>query len=223
VRAWLGRGFLAPDDLAHLARGSGLMPVYVPFWSFNAALTSRWRAEVQEEVNGQTKTVTRTGEETQFFTHWLQLGTRALPAKLLRELEPFDFEQAVVYKPEYLAGWPAGAYDISLAQASLDGRAAMIETLTARLWKRALPGRMVTNLQITGSDFTGQTYQLALLPVWVGNYHYHRRAFRVVVNGQTGRVAGDKPVDTVKLWLLAALVLALGVILGIAGWILLTR
>ncbi len=223
VRAWLGRGFLAPDNLAHLARGSGLMPVYVPFWSFNAALTSRWRAEVQEQVNGQTRTVTRTGEETQFFTHWLQPGTRALPAKLLRELEPFDFEQAVVYKPEYLAGWPAGAYDISLAQASLDGRAAMIEALTARLWKRALPGRVVTNLQVTGSDFTGQTYQLALLPVWVGNYHYHGRAFRVLVNGQTGKVAGDKPVDTVKLWLLAALVLAVGVMLGIAGWLLLAR
>jgi hypothetical protein len=223
VRAWLGRGFFAPDDLAHLARGSLLSPVYVPFWSFNTTLTSRWRAEVQEEVNGRSQTVTRTGEETAFFTHWLQPGTRALPAKLLRALEPFDLEQSVLYKPEYLAGWPAGAYDISLAQASLDARAALVEVTTARLWKRALPGRLVTNLQVTGSDFTGQTYQLVLLPVWVGNYHYHGRAFRVLVNGQTGQVAGDKPVDTVKLWLLAALVLAVGLMLGLVGWWLLAR
>jgi hypothetical protein len=222
LRTWLGRGFFAPDDLAQLARGSGLSPVYVPFWSFNTSLTSRWRAEVQEEVNGRSQTVARTGEETTFYTHWLQPGTRALPAKLLRELEPFDFDQAVLYKPEYLAGWPAGAYDVSLAQGSLDARAAMIEAMTARLWKRALPGRLVTNLQVTGSDFTGQTYQLALLPVWVGNYHYRGRAFRVLVNGQTGKVVGDKPVDTVKLWLLAALVLAVGLVLGFVGWALLT-
>lgn len=223
VRAWLGRGFLAPDDLAQVARGGRLNPVYAPFWSFNSTLTSRWRAQVQEQVNGRTQTVWRDGEETQFYTHWLQPGTRALPAKLLRAVEPFDFEQAVIYKPEYLAGWPAGAYDVSLARASLDARAEMIEAMTARLWKRALPDRVVTDLRVTSSDFTGQTYQLALLPLWVGNYHYRGRAYRVLVNGQSGKVAGDKPVDAVKVWLLAALVAAAAMIVGLGVWLALFR
>jgi hypothetical protein len=220
VQAWLGRGFFVPDNLVQLARGSRLAPIYVPVWSFDASLTSRWRAELQEEVNGRTQTVTRTGEDTQFFTHWLQPGTRALPVKGLRALEPFDFERAVIYKPEYLAGWPAGAYDISLAQASLDARAAMIAAMAARLQKRALPGRLVANLQVTGSDFTGQTYQLALLPVWVGNYHYHGRAFRVLVNGQTGKVAGDKPVDALKVWLVIVLALLAVGLMSLAGYLL---
>jgi DNA-directed RNA polymerase subunit RPC12/RpoP len=218
VRAWLGRGFFAPDDLAQLARGSRLAPVYVPFWSFNTTLTSRWKAQVQENQGGQQRTVWRDGEETLFFTRWLQPGTRALPADLLREIEPFDWKQLVVYKPEYLARWPAGTYDVSLAQASLDARAAMIKAVTGKLWKKVLPGRAVTDLQITGSDFTGQTYQLVLLPVWVGNYHYRGRVFRVLVNGQTGQVAGDKPLDTIKLALLALLALAVVVLAGMGIW-----
>jgi hypothetical protein len=147
-----------------------------------------------------------------------------LPADLLREVEPFDLKQLVVYKPEYLAGWPAGTYDISLAQASLDARAAMIKAATSKLWKKVLPGRVVTDLQITGTDFTGQTYQLVLLPIWIGNYHYRGRAFRVVVNGQTGRVAGDKPLDTLKVALLALLALAAVVVIaGIGVWVWLNR
>ena len=31
------------------------------------------------------------------------------------------------YKPEFLAGWPACSYDVSLSQASLDTRAALEE------------------------------------------------------------------------------------------------
>jgi DNA-directed RNA polymerase subunit RPC12/RpoP len=224
VRAWLGRGFFAPDDLGLLARGSRMAPVYVPCWSFNTTLTSRWKALVEEGSGQQQHRVWRDGEETLFYTQWLQPGTRALPADLLREVEPFDLKQLVVYKPEYLAGWPAGTYDISLAQASLDARAAMIKAATSKLWKKVLPGRVVTDLQITGTDFTGQTYQLVLLPIWIGNYHYRGRAFRVVVNGQTGRVAGDKPLDTLKVALLALLALAAVVVIaGIGVWVWLNR
>jgi hypothetical protein len=223
VRAWLRRGLLAPDDLALLARGGGLAPVYVPFWSFNATQASRWRARVEVNEGGKQRTLWHEGEETQFHTHWLQPGTRALPGDLLREIEPFEMKQLVVHKPEYLAGWPAGTYDVSLAQASLNVRAAMVEAATRRLWQKALPGRLVTDLEVTGTDFTGQTYQLVLLPVWVGNYHYRGRAFRVLVNGQTGKAAGDKPVDTVKVALLALIGLVVAVFGGLAFWLWLTR
>ena len=55
------------------------------------------------------------------------------------------------------------------------------------------------NFQITGHDFTGETFRLALLPVWLGAYHYGGKVFQVLINGQTGKVAGDKPVDQVKV------------------------
>ncbi len=222
VRAWLGQGRFTPDDLLQLARRRPLQPVYVPFWRFSSALTTRWRAQVTEGEGRSAQSVWRDGEETFFYPRWLQAGTRALPADLLRQIEPFDLEGLVAYKPEYLAGWPAGTYDLSLAQASLDAQAGMLKDATRKLGPRvashSMPGRLVSEWQVSGTDFTGQTYQLVLLPVWIGHYQYRGRGYRVVVNGQSGQVAGDKPLDEVKVALLIGLGLAALLVLGVAAW-----
>ncbi len=218
VRAWLGQGRLAPDDLIQLARRRPLQPVYVPFWRFNSALTARWRAQVNEGEGRAAHAIWRAGEETFFYPRWLQPGARALPADLLRQIEPFDLDGLVRYKPEYLAGWPAGTYDLSLAQASLDARAGMLAEATRQLGPKILPGRVVSAWQVSGADFTGQTYQLLLLPLWIGHYLYGGRRYRVLVNGQTGRVAGDRPLDRVKVALLALVALAALALVAVAVW-----
>src|SRR5579859_849431 len=128
VRTWLGRDFFAPGDLTKLARQSRLTPVYVPFWRFSLTLTIVWRAQAaqgyQQRFNWQ-------DGETQFmYDDFLQPGAHALPSDLLSGVGPFDLGQLVLYKPEFLAGWPAGSYDVSLAQASLDTRAAVVRDAT---------------------------------------------------------------------------------------------
>jgi DNA-directed RNA polymerase subunit RPC12/RpoP len=202
LQSWLGRGAFMPDDLLALARKHRLHPVYVPVWSFDASLTARWRAKVREHAS-RDGWVERTGERTLFFTNHLQPGTRGLPADLLRAVEPFDLQRAVEFKPAYLAGWPAGTYDISLAEASLAARPAMIEHARRSLRTKAAPGQALSDLEITSSAFTGQTYKLVLLPLWLGAYQYRGKTYRVLVNGQTGKVAGDKPIDWIGVGLIA--------------------
>jgi len=202
VKAWLGRGFFAPDDLSLLARDSRLHPAYVPFWTFNATLNARWSGYVSEGHGRNQRWVWRTGERIFFYTDHLQPGTRALPADLLTQIKAFDLAALVEYKPEYLAGWPAATYDISLAEASLAAREVMIAEAKKELFYKAAGGAMVRDLEVTGSDFTGQTYKFVMLPLWVGAYAYQGKTFRVLVNGQTGKVVGDKPVDQVKVVLL---------------------
>ncbi|MCC7360901.1 MAG: hypothetical protein IT317_15570 [Anaerolineales bacterium] len=219
VRAWLGQGRLAPDDLRALARRGSLQPVYVPFWRFNSALTTRWRAKVTEGAGRAAQTVWREGEETFFYPRWLQAGTRALPRDLVRQIEPYNLDGLVRYKPEYLAGWPAGTYDLSLAEASLAARAGMLADATRQLERRAPAAQAGSEWQVTSNTFTGQTYQLVLLPLWVGHYGYRGRRFRVLVNGQTGQVAGDRPVDGVKVALLAAMGLAATLLVSVAAWL----
>jgi hypothetical protein len=201
---WLKQGFFIPDDLAHLARDRGLRPVYVPFWSFNATLNARWKARVAVGYGRDRRWEWRTGERILFYTHHLQPGTRSLPTGLLRQVEPFDFQQLLEYQPAFLAGWPAGSYDVSLAQASLEGREAMLKDAARQLQFKAAPGHDIAELSVTSSDFTGMTFQLVLLPLWVGGYQYRQKQYRVLVNGQTGKVAGERPTDWVKVALVAA-------------------
>jgi DNA-directed RNA polymerase subunit RPC12/RpoP len=214
IRGWLGRGFLAPDDLVQLSRAARPKPAYVPCWAFSATLTSRWRAMVSEGFGRDQRWVWRDGEDTLFYTDQLQPGTRALPADLLRQVQPFELTKLVEYKPDYLAGWPAATYDISLSDASIKARGEMVADARKKLVVKALPGRLLREFEITHSDFTGQTYKLMLLPVWVGAYQYHGRTFRVLVNGQTAKVAGDKPVDWAKV---AIVVVGAAIMIGLIG------
>ncbi|MEO6623337.1 MAG: hypothetical protein ABIN37_00670 [Burkholderiaceae bacterium] len=206
VRGWLGRDLFAPDNLAKLARGGKLKPVYVPFWSFNLTLTAYWRGQVTEGTDKHWNW--RDGDTTFFYTGFLQLGSRGLPSDLQRGLGAFDMAKLVRYKPEFLAGWPAGTYDVSLAQASLDMRAAVVADASKKLYKQAVPGKAVAQIQLVRPEYSGQTFQLLLLPVWVGNYQYRGRTYRVLANGQTGQVAGDKPVDNLKVVMVLLLLLA---------------
>ena len=53
--------------------------------------------------------------------------------------------------------------------------------------------------------YSGQTFKHILVPVWLLTYNFGAKAFQVVVNGVTGRMAGDYPKS---FWKIALLVLA---------------
>ncbi|MBL8056821.1 MAG: hypothetical protein JNK29_08990 [Anaerolineales bacterium] len=203
ARQWLGRGFFAPDDLAQLVKHRQLRPAYVPMWVFEAALTAKWSAQVAEGYGRTRQWVHRTGEYALFFRDHVQPASRALPADLLRRLPAFDLQQLLAFKPEYLAEWPAALYDLSLADASLNAREAMVKEAAGQVRAKVLAGREVRDLQVSTDTFSGELYKLVLLPLWVGAYTYRGRLFRLLINGQTGGVAGDKPLDNVKIALVA--------------------
>lgn len=203
ARRWLGRGLFAPDNLAAVVRHHALRPAYLPFWIFEATLTARWSAEVAEGYGRNRRWVPRTGEHIAFFRDQLQPASRAVPAGLLKRLPPFDLKKLLAFKPEYLADWPAALYDIALADASLLAREQMVKAVRQELLYKAAPGQQVRNLEASTDHFSGELYKLALLPLWIGTYTYRGRLYQLLINGQTGAAAGDKPVDGVKVALVA--------------------
>jgi hypothetical protein len=133
----------------------------------------------------------------------MEPGTRALPADLLRRLPAFDLAKLLVFKPEYLAAWPAALYDIALADASLRAHEKMVKDARQQLLFKAAPGRAIRGLEVSPGSFSGELYKLVVLPLWVGAYAYLGKTYRVLVNGQTGAVLGEKPLDWVKVALVA--------------------
>jgi hypothetical protein len=61
----------------------------------------------------------------------------------------------------------------------------------------------------------GVTFKHVLLPVWLANYRYHEKVFRVIVNGRTGEIMGDRPYSWAKIALLV-----IGIILAIVAAVL---
>jgi hypothetical protein len=71
------------------------------------------------------------------------------------------------------------------------------------------------------ADFAEETWRYILLPVYAVAYGFDGKTYQVLVNGQSGVVAGQKPVEWWKVWLAIAGLLTPGVLLGLVGLVLL--
>lgn len=212
VRDWLGRGWFIPDDLRKLARSSALRPAYYPFWTFDGTLELRWSAQVNEGSQRMPVWRMRSGAELEMFDDELVPGFKGLDGKALAGALPFRLKELVEFKPEYLAGWTALTYNRSLSDATLLAREQVALRLRRSLNGRVLVGVEHQNLQSGATNWIAMSYKLALLPLWVGSFHYKDHEYRLIVNGQSGKVGGVKPTDNVKVFaFIASLLLTLGV------------
>lgn len=213
VRDWLGQGWFIPDDLRKLARSSALRPAYYPFWTFDGTLELRWSAQVNEGSQRMPVWRTHSGAELEMFDDELVSGFKGLEEKALAGALPFRLKELVEFKPEYLAGWTALTYNRSLSDATLLAREQVARRLRRSLNDRVLVGVEHQHLQSGATNWMAMSYKLALLPLWVGSFHYKGREYRLIVNGQTGKVGGQKPTDWVKVFaFIASALLTMGVV-----------
>ncbi len=214
VRQWLGRGFFLPDDFLSEIQHLQLRPAYYSCWTFDGALKVAWSCEVKEGSGRYAQWSPRNGDEMRFFDDVLVAGILALEPHEFEQVEPFNFNDAQAYRPDYLVGWPAMIYDRSLADASLLAREKVTKKVNNELYAQVEPGREKRNLHTNGGSWSGMTFKHVLLPLWVGNYQYRRKEYHLLVNGQTGKVAGKKPSDPVKIVFSAATLVLLLILVG---------
>lgn len=199
LRQWLGRGWFIPDDLRKLALTSKLRPAYYPFWTFDGTLEMSWSCEVNEGSNDRPRWVPQSGVEYLMFDDELVAGLNALERVGVSKIGPFELKKVVEFKPEYLAGWTALTYNVPLAEASLKARENVARRLRQQLSGRILIGEQKRNLRSGGTKWSGVTFKHVLLPLWVGAYRYRGRTYQFLINGQTGKVSGEKPSDSVLI------------------------
>lgn len=229
AKTWLGQGWYHPDQLGASAIVERFTGVYLPFWTFGAQIASTWKAEVGYEreeryYDSDDKTwKTRTEidwrwEEGQISLNVADLlvsGSAHLSQVILKRLQPFNLNDLVSYAPDFLAGWQAQTYEVTLPKAWEQGKAEMRERA-----KSACQGQIgsshVRNFRMT-ADFAEETWRYVLLPVYLAAYKFENRIYQVMVNGQTGAIAGQKPVAWWKIWLAVAAMLSPGLCLGLAG------
>ena len=78
------------------------------------------------------------------------------------------------------------------------------ESMTAKLHQMCaaqIPGDTYRNLR-DPSGLLGQTFKHILVPVWLLTYNFGASVFHLVVNGYTGRMAGEYPKSAWKIALL---------------------
>jgi Zn finger protein HypA/HybF involved in hydrogenase expression len=227
VTEWLGRGWMHPPELRSVWALREMAGVYLPFWTFDAQVRADWKAEVGTErtkryyENGEWKTRTvidwdwKSGRVHLPINDHLRPGTARVSQVILRKVAPFDLQGLVEYDSSYLAGWQAKTYDVPLQQAWEIAKEEMRERVKRACYEDTGSSH-VRNFQMA-ADFADERWRYILLPVYLASYHFDDRTFQVMVNGQTGKVTGQKPVAWLRVWLLIVAMLSPGACLGLAG------
>ena len=204
---WLGDSWLLPDGLQKLGRSTEYIPIYAPFWTFDARAIADWRAEVGERKkgwDGKTRTVWKrvSGNARLFFDDLLVFGSRKVDNGLLNQIRHYQLEALVNYTPHFLAGIQAQAYDVPLEQAWEDARHRM-RLRTKQECKDRIGKTRYRNFRMD-LDFQDESWRYALLPLYIAVFNYGDKRYQVLINGQTGAIAGQRPVDSAKIrnWIL---------------------
>jgi Zn finger protein HypA/HybF involved in hydrogenase expression len=227
VAEWLGQGWMHPPELRSVRALQELTGVYLPFWTFDADIHADWKAEVGTErteryhQDGEWKTRTvidwhwRSGRVCVPIDDHLVAGTTHVSRIILGKVAPFNMSELVEYEPGYLAGWQAKAYDVQLQDAWKTGKDEMRSQAKSACHSDT-GSHHVRDFRMT-ADFADERWRYILLPVYLASYPFEDRIFQVMVNGQTGKVAGQKPVAWLRVWLAIAAILSPGACLVLLG------
>ncbi len=189
--------------------------IYVPFFTFDAHTFTRWSAESGKRVGtGNSARIVWTpvsGTLEHRFDDLPIPASRGLESDLAREIEPFPTRELVAYEPNYLSGFLAEEYALTLEEAWRLAHQRMTATLEAAC-RAEVPGEHCRNL-VLDTRFADEQFKTGLLPVWIAAYRYGDRSFRYVVNGATGKASGTAPWSWVKISI--ALAIAVTILLWV--------
>jgi hypothetical protein len=222
-RQWLAsNSWFRPGDLRMAQVEGKLRGVYLPFWSFSMLARSNWAAQIGEywyrtetyttRENGKTVTRTRTVRETEwwdlsgnhhrYYSGYLVSGSRGLQQIDAERIKPFHLAALKRYRPYFLAGWLSEEYSV--------GRDEALGACQQEFYRREqqnvaghLPGDTNSGLRVE-TRFSDVNSDLILLPVYLLSYRYGEKLYRFLLNGQTGKASGDKPLSGLRIGLAVA-------------------
>ena len=225
---WLGRLWFAPNGLqAYARKGRRMQGVYVPYWTYDADTATQYRGQRGDAYyvtvrgpDGKSRQERRirwrraSGRVARAFDDILILASRALPKQFTDRLVPWDLAGLRAYRPEFLSGFRAEGYQVALDEGFEEAKTVMEAQIREDI-RRDIGGdaQRIDQMTVRIDDVT---FKHILLPIWVAAYKYRGQSYRFVVNGQTGRVQGERPWSWIKITLA---VLAALVIIALGGYL----
>lgn len=202
---WIRKRFFAPASFKTAQEVDQIRGLYIPCWLFDSS--------VQGSIEGEGKNSRSytSGEyrvtETDYY-HVLRAGdarysrvpvdgSKKLDDSLVLGIEPYDYGQLQDFSMEYMASCLAETYDLPAeeAQTAMEPRVKnyLAESLEAS-------GRRYGSLSIRSRNLDVQDVKVdyAMLPLYILNNRYGKKNLTFLVNGQTGKIYGETPVD--HLW-----------------------
>lgn len=218
---WIKKGLFKPRDLLLKFHQTESNRVYIPCFQVKAEAETDWQGQdkiqIREASDGAPAEYAyrdRSGSHRDNYTDYIT-ASRGLSQEEADWILPFDDNEAVPYNADLMRGTQAEKPYKTRENAEQDARTRITEK------ERDACSRKVTRLLHSDTRISGLKSRLFMLPVWILVYLYAGKAFRVIINGQTGKIRGKKPVSRIKvliaLLIVAAVIAGLVLLLGKSG------
>ncbi len=176
--------------------------VYVPYWLFDAEADADMRYKATRVRHWSDSTYDYT--ETSYFSvrrsgsigfeNVPVDGSKKMADDLMESLEPFDFTKAVDFQTAYLAGYLADKYDVD-AEQSIGRANERIRKTTEEAIDATVKGYATVTREAGSIRFNNSKVKYALFPVWILNTTWNGKKYLFAMNGQSGKMVGDLPLD----------------------------
>lgn len=193
---------LLPKLFREESRIESIRGMYVPFWLFDtqADAAMRYRATRVRVWSDRDFNYTETQHYSVFREGSISFsgipvdGSAKMDDALMETLEPFDLSQAVDFQTAYLAGYIADQYDVDARQS--ESRAnERVKRSTQDSFSQTVRGYATVTPESSSIRLHNGRVRYALLPVWIMNTTWNGERYIFAMNGQTGKFAGNLPVD----------------------------
>lgn len=230
-RQWIRKLWFAPNDLMKYAASEGkLAGVYTPYWTYDSDTVSDYEGQRGEHYytnesyttteNGRSVTKTRRVQHTRWhpasgrvansFDDVLIVASKSLPREYADQLQPWDLGNLVDYADEYLSGFRAESYQVTLPEGFEEAKKVMRETIEDTVKKDI--GGDEQRIQSLETQYDHVTFKHILLPVWLSAYRYRGKVYRILINARTGEISGERPYSK---WKIAGAVIVVLAIVGL--------
>jgi len=185
--------------------------IYVPFWLFDADANAHIRYKASRTRTWSDSNYNYT--ETSYYSvvRGGEIGFQRVPVDgsvkmddtLMESIEPYDFSGVTGFQTAYLAGYLADRYDVDSEQ-SIERANQRIRTSTENAFAETVQGYHSVIPVSTNIQLSNGVVKYALYPVWLLNTSWNGNRYTFAINGQTGKLAGDLPLDKAayRKWLL---------------------
>ena len=196
-----------PDSFREQKKIEEMAGIYVPFWMFDCDCDAYLTYDAQRVTTWSDSQYRYT--KTDFYKLLRQggVGFANIPVDgskkaddaYMEAVEPFDYNDAVEFNGAYLSGYLADKYDVSHEE-SIERANERVKNSTIQTFERTTDGYASVLPDQASVSFSNGKIRYALLPVWMLNIKYQGNMYQYAINGQTGKVVGEYPVDKKKKW-----------------------
>ena len=202
----LGKGRpLMPKNFNSEKNIEKIRGIYIPFWLYDinvsgdlnmtGEIVTHWSVGDTHYTKSDKYRVVRGGS-----MDYLNIpvdGSSKFDNNIMNSIEPFNFAELVPYNHAYLSGFYAERFDESDEKNFPEASIRAVNSTRERLRNDAAKytSKIITKDTLKSKEI-GKKY--VLLPVWMVNVKYKDKMHIFAMNGQTGELIGNIPLDKGK-------------------------